>query len=391
MSLSEYPSALGNPFTLGVASGDPLPDGVVLWTRLAPKPLNGGGMDGQQDIAVDWEVATDVGFRDIVQTSYEHPTATMKAKVVAEAKLAHSVHLEVVGLESATRYYYRFIARGYEAGGCAKTAPEPTVEVPSVVFAFANCQSWQGGLYPVYRHIAQDEELDLVVHLGDYIYESEPAGGGPRVYETPAPTDLVSFRNRHAEYKTDPDLQDAHAAHPWVVTWDDHDVENDYAGTYSWYISTADFAERRAAAYQAYYEHMPLRPSWVLGGQQWKNINLYCKISYESSPSSWCSTHASTVPSSPVATNSWPAKIVLEIPSSTRTASPAATLYWEPMTSRRIGSKKGSPPPVPSGTSSPMRSSCSSTTIAIPLARRATIWTAGTATSPPATASSSTY
>ena len=280
MSLSEYPSALGNPFTLGVASGDPLPDGVVLWTRLAPKPLNGGGMDGQQDIAVDWEVATDVGFRDIVQTSYEHPTATMKARAVAEAKLAHSVHLEVVGLESATRYYYRFIAGGYEAGGRTKTAPEPTVEVPTIAFAFANCQSWQGGLYPVYRHIAQDEELDLVVHLGDYIYESEPAGGGPRVYETPAPTDLVSFRNRHAEYKTDPDLQDAHAAHPWVVTWDDHDVENDYAGTYSWYISTADFAERRAAAYQAYYEHMPLRPSWVLGGQQWKNINLYCKISY---------------------------------------------------------------------------------------------------------------
>jgi alkaline phosphatase D len=148
-----------------------------------------------------------------------------------------------------------------------------------MAFAFANCQSWQGGLYPAYRHMAQDEQLDLVVHLGDYIYESVPASGGPRVYETPPPTDLASFRNRHAEYKTDQDLQAAHAAHPWVVTWDDHEVEDDYADTHSWYRQSG-FAELRAAAYQAYYEHMPLRPSWTLGGQQWRNINLYRRITY---------------------------------------------------------------------------------------------------------------
>ncbi len=280
MPLTEYPSALGNPFTLGVASGDPLPDGVVLWTRLAPDPLNGGGMDEQGDVVVDWEVATDASFTNIVQTSREHPTAAVKPRGVAEARLAHSVHLEVTGLEPATRYHYRFIAGDHEARGRTKTAPEPTAEVPAMAFAFANCQSWQEGLYPAYRHVAQDEELDLVVHLGDYIYESRPVPGGPRVYETPAPTDLAAFRNRHAEYKSDQDLQAAHAAHPWVVSWDDHEVENDYAGTHSWYISAADFVELRAAAYQAYYEHMPLRPSWTLGGQQWTNINLYRRITY---------------------------------------------------------------------------------------------------------------
>jgi alkaline phosphatase D len=203
----------------------------------------------------------------------------VKPRAVAEGTLAHSVHLEVTGLEPATAYYYRFVARNYESRGRTKTAPEPTAEVPTMAFAFANCQSWQGGLYPTYRHMAQDGELDLVVHLGDYIYESGPAPGGPRMYETAAPTDLASFRNRHAEYKTDPDLQAAHAAHPWVVTWDDHEVENDYAGTHSWYDQPA-FAERRAAAYQAYYEHMPLRPSWALAGQQWGNINLYRRLTY---------------------------------------------------------------------------------------------------------------
>src|SRR5919199_6612161 len=106
MSLSEYPSTLGNPFTLGVASGDPLPDGVVLWTRLAPDPLHGGGMEGQGDVGVDWEIATDASFTNIIQTSRTHPTAAVKARAVAEEMLAHSVHLEVTELEPATPYYY---------------------------------------------------------------------------------------------------------------------------------------------------------------------------------------------------------------------------------------------------------------------------------------------
>jgi alkaline phosphatase D len=207
MPPSEYPSDLNNPFTLGVASGEPLPDGVVLWTRLAPDPLNGGGMDEQGDVAVHWEVATDAGFTNIVQTSREHPTTTINERAVAEARFAHSVHLEVTGLEPGTHYYYRFIARGYEAKGRTKTALGLTAAVPAMAFAFANCQSWPGGLYPAYQHMAQDDELDLVVHVGDYIYENAPEAGGPRVYDTPAPTDLAGYRNRHAEYKTDPDLQ----------------------------------------------------------------------------------------------------------------------------------------------------------------------------------------
>ena len=169
MTPTEYPSNLGNPFTLGVASGDPLPDGFVLWTRLAPDPLNGGGMDDQEDVAVDWEVAADADFTNVVQSSRQH------LRAIAEARLAHSVHLEVTGLEPGTHYYYRFTVGdpprrdSWETGheGRTKTAPETTAEVPAMVFAFANCQSWQGGLYPTYRHMARDDELDLVVHLGD--------------------------------------------------------------------------------------------------------------------------------------------------------------------------------------------------------------------------------
>jgi alkaline phosphatase D len=126
-------------------------------------------MDGQRDVGVDWEIATDASFTNIIQTSRTHPTAAVKPRAVAKRTLAHSVHLEVTGLEPATPYYYRFVAGNYESTGRTKTAPEPTAEVPTMACAFANCQSWQGSLYPAYRHIAQDEELDLVVHLGDYI------------------------------------------------------------------------------------------------------------------------------------------------------------------------------------------------------------------------------
>ena len=155
MPLADYPSTLGNPFTLGVASGEPLSDGVVLWTRLAPDPLNGGGIDAQQDVGVDWEIATDASFTNIIQTSRTHPTAAVKARAVAEEMLAHSVHLEVTGLEPATPHYYRFVAGNYESRGRTKTAPEPTTEVPALAFAFVNCPLWWGGLYSAYRHMAQ--------------------------------------------------------------------------------------------------------------------------------------------------------------------------------------------------------------------------------------------
>ena len=269
-----YPSTLGNPFTLGVASGDPLPDGVVLWTRLAPDPPNGGGMDGQGDVEVRWEVASDEDFGTISQSG----------AATATPELGHSVHVEVGGLEPGRFYWYRFKA-GDEISptGRTKTTPTPGIGVGAMAFAFASCQSWQAGLYPAYNDIA-NQDLDLVVHLGDYIYENGPTAGGPRVYKTAAPTDLAGYRNRHAEYKTDASLQKAHARHPWVVSWDDHEVQNDYAGYTSWYSSPSDFAKQRSSAYQAYYEHMPMRLSSAqlqeAVNSGWASMPLYRRITY---------------------------------------------------------------------------------------------------------------
>lgn len=257
---------IGNPFTLGVASGSPKDDSVVLWTRLAPDPLNGGGVGSAGDIRISLEIATDLSFANIIQST----------QAVAEAKYAHSVHHVVSGLQPNTHYWYRFSYQGYSVIGRTLTAGAGDRE--DVRFAFVNCQNLQEGFYPVYRNIAEDDELDLVVHLGDYIYESAPAPGGPRKYRTQAPTDLASFRNRHADYKMDKDLQAAHAAHPWIVTWDDHEVENDYAGSTSWYDQPV-FARKRAGSYQAYYEHMPLPPSF-LQPKAFGNVSLYGKIGY---------------------------------------------------------------------------------------------------------------
>ena len=256
----------GNLFALGVASGSPKNDSVVLWTRLAPDPLNGGGMGSVGDLSISLEVATDFSFTNIIQST----------QVVAEARYAHSVHHVITGLQPSTYYWYRFSYQGYSAAGRTQTAGDGNRD--DVKFAFVNCQNLQEGFYPVYRDIAKDDELDLVVHLGDYIYESTPSAGGPRQYRTKAPVDLASFRNRHADYRMDKDLQAAHAAHPWIVTWDDHEVENDYAGRTSWYDQAA-FARKRADSYQAYYEHMPLPPDF-LQPKPFDDVTLFGKVSY---------------------------------------------------------------------------------------------------------------
>jgi len=295
LAASYYPSKLGNPFTLGVASGDPRSDGVVLWTRLAPTPLSGGGMGRTGDVYVDWEVATDLSsdgksLQNIVLSSLQstqNGTVAKQNPAVAYATQAHSVHLEV-GVDTLklpspkTNYYYRFVVRD-SAGtlkyaspiGRTKTTPLPgDTSLTQMKFAFASCQEWESGFYQAYNHMA-NQELDCVVFLGDYIYEYGPSTGWPRSYKTSAPKDLKGYRNRHAEYKTDKYLQEAHRLHPWVCSWDDHEVYNNYAGT-------VDANRRRDAAYQAYYEHMPLRPSKVLKGQEWRNIDLYGRVSYGS-------------------------------------------------------------------------------------------------------------
>ena len=235
------------PFALGVASGAPLPDGVVLWTRLAPAPLEGGGLP-PADIAVRWEVARDEGFRDIVRSG----------RALAEAQAAHSVHVEVDGLAPARWYWYRFMAgTAVSPIGRTRTAPAAGSPVDRLRLAFASCQQYEQGFYAAHRHMAA-EDLDLVVFLGDYIYESSWGSRHVRKHEGPEPTTLEQYRNRHACYKSDPDLQRCHAAFPWLVTWDDHEVDNDYANDRAEDLDP-NFLARRAAAYRAYWEHMPLR------------------------------------------------------------------------------------------------------------------------------------
>jgi alkaline phosphatase D len=254
--LVTHPQFTGSPFTLGVASGDPLPDGVVLWTRLAPDAVNGGGMP-PQPVEVRWEVATDDTFGAVVRSGAE----------VATPELAHCIHADVSGLEPAREYAYRFTA-GDEVSpiGRTKTAPATDAPLAQLSFAAVSCAHYEHGYYTAYRHLAE-EQLDFAVCLGDYIYEYGTDGvfgngrDGPVRTVTGGETmTIADYRNRHALHKTDADLQAAHAAMPWIVTWDDHEVANNYAGSTSEDNEPVDaFLARRAAAYQAYYEHMPLR------------------------------------------------------------------------------------------------------------------------------------
>ncbi|MCV9887970.1 alkaline phosphatase D family protein [Metabacillus halosaccharovorans] len=260
------------PFSLGVASGDPLSDSVVLWTRLAPDPLNGGGMPNEP-VKVKWEVAKDENFRKMVQ----------KGKVAAVPELGHSVHVEVDGLKPNQVYYYRFICGGeVSQTGKTKTLPAEGSSVKNLTFAFASCQQFEHGYFTAYKHMAK-EDLDIVFHLGDYIYEYGPneyisSTGNVRVHSGPEIMSIEDYRNRYAQYRSDVHLRAAHAAFPWVVTWDDHEVENNYANLIPEKGQSVEaFVKRRAAAYQAYYEHMPLRRSSLPEGA---DMRLYRSFSY---------------------------------------------------------------------------------------------------------------
>ncbi len=247
------PAGGGYPFTLGVASGDPTATGMVLWTRLVPQLFEPGGGMPSRPVTVQWQVARDERFRHVVREGF----------VWARPELAHSVHVEVDGLRSDREWFYRFRYRqDVSAVGRTRTTPRSRAGGGSLAFAFASCQAWDNGYYPSYRHMAQ-EDLDLVLHLGDYVYEGGiGADGGFRQTPTPevlreAPRDVERWRMQYALYKSDPDLQAAHARFPWLVVWDDHEVQNDYAGTLSQY--EGDIGALRAAAYQAWYEHQPVR------------------------------------------------------------------------------------------------------------------------------------
>lgn len=265
-----------DPYKLGIASGDPTSDGVVLWTRLVPDPFAPDGGMPNSPIQVRWEVAEDQGFTRIVRTG---ETTAMPA-------LAHSVHAEVNGLKQGTHYFYRFKAGNEESPiGRTRTAPQGQSE-RTLNFAFASCQQWNSGLYTAYQHMAE-EDLDLVVFLGDYIYEGTIANAGPRITLPPAqarpePMTLEQYRYRYGIYKSDPHLQATHANFPWIVTPDDHEVENNYAGSTSEVDTEPDqdpavFLQRRAAAYQAYWEHQPLRQA---SKPQGPNIQIFRRIPF---------------------------------------------------------------------------------------------------------------
>ncbi|HLS77847.1 MAG TPA: alkaline phosphatase D family protein [Nocardia sp.] len=247
-----------DPFTLGVASGDPAPDGVVLWTRLAPDPLAPDGHGGMMNapVTVDYEVATDERFRTVVR----------RGSAVATRELAHSVHPEVHGLEPDRWYFYRFRAGSVISPvGRTRTAPAAGAAVDRLRFAFASCQAWSAGHFTAYEHMAA-EDLDLVVHLGDYIYEKSwrhARVDQPQILTGEA-TDLAGYRLRYALNKAEAPLRAAHAAFPWIVTFDDHEVDNNWAADHPGlgidiHRLPPLFRRRKAAAFQAMYEHQPLR------------------------------------------------------------------------------------------------------------------------------------
>lgn len=260
-----------DPFQLGVASGDPTPTGVVLWTRLAPKPLEGGGMP-HHPMAVQWRIATDDRMDRIVH----------RGAVLAVPELGHSVHVEVDGLEPGRWYWYQFkVGNEYSPIGRTRTA-SAFGSTNNLNFAFVSCQHFANGFYYGHRHLAQ-ENLDFAVHLGDYIYEGASTSAIGRAHlPTHEITSIEDYRIRHAQYRSDPDLQAVHAAFPWIMTWDDHETENDYAGfapenPADPADNQPDFASRRARAYQVYYEHMPLRAGQFPSGPF---LQLYRRLQF---------------------------------------------------------------------------------------------------------------
>jgi alkaline phosphatase D len=258
-----------DPFTLGVASGDPAPDGFVIWTRLALDPLAADGLGGMpaDRQPVDWQVATDERFKNLVKSG----------PATATTEWAHSVHVEVRGLKPGREYFYRFRTGKYLSGvGRALTAPAHHERPASLAMAFTSCANYPAGWFTAYRRLAE-ERPDLILHLGDYQYEGAGPGIG-RTHAGPETKTLANYRQRHAQYKADPDLQAAHAAAPWLAIWDDHEVDNNYADDVAERpVEQPGFLDRRAAAYRAYYENMPLRRTSVPAGP---DMQLYRRVSW---------------------------------------------------------------------------------------------------------------
>ncbi|WP_037069103.1 alkaline phosphatase D family protein [Pseudonocardia acaciae] len=270
--------ARGPVFTLGVASGDPSPDGMVLWTRLARDPLAEDGLGGMpggaaSTVDVGWELATDQRFAEVVQRGTER----------TGAELGYAVHVEPVGLTPGREYWYRFrvgSGPGAEISPVGRTRTAPVApELGALTMCFVSCARYEHGLFTAYRRLAEDQP-DLVLHLGDYSYEyaagaksSAPsarqvAGGEERT--------LADYRRRYAQYHADPDLQAAHAVAPWLAVFDDHEVADNWAGMVPSHPEP-DFAGRRAAAFRAYFENLPLRAAARPSGP---DMRLYRRVDW---------------------------------------------------------------------------------------------------------------
>lgn len=243
-----------NPFGLGVASGTAGPGSIVLWTRLHATGLFGRSQLPEAPVTLGWELADDEGFRRV----------THQGQVQALPELAHSVHVELEGLSPGKAFFYRFTLGGrgqdwVSPVGRARTLAAADAPLDRLRLAYASCQRWEHGYYAAWRHLVADQP-EFVLFLGDYIYEYPGAIDAVRSHSDGWTLSLDDYRRRYALHKSDPDLRAAHAACPWYLTWDDHEVQNDYAGMAPGDSgpSVPDFAARRAAAYQAFYEHMPL-------------------------------------------------------------------------------------------------------------------------------------
>jgi alkaline phosphatase D len=250
-----------DPFALGVASGDPAPDGFVIWTRLCPRLAEQHYGMPRAPMVVGWEVSPDEHFSVIVA----------KGEALASPELGHSVHVEVTGLAPDRVWFYRFHIAGHASPtGRSRSLPLAGARVDRLRFAVAGCQHYEHGHYTAWANIAR-EPVDFVFHYGDYIYETNEKGDAritvqghdyPRArrHNNDEPYSLDDYRQRYAQYKTDPDLQAAHAAAPFWMSLDDHEVDNDWADRWDQDGTPPEvFLYRRAAAFQAYYEHMPLR------------------------------------------------------------------------------------------------------------------------------------
>ncbi|MFF4886336.1 alkaline phosphatase D family protein [Streptomyces nigra] len=248
-------------FLHGVASGDPLPDGVLLWTRVTPTPDAVPGSGIGPDVEVSWTVALDKAFMNVVA----------KGSTTATAASDHTVKADIRGLSPVTDYWFRFSAGGTDSPAArTRTAPAADAAVTNLRFGVVSCANWEAGYFSAYRHLAARGDLDAWLHLGDYIYEYGTGDYGTRgkVVRPHSPAHeivtLADYRVRHATYKTDPDLQALHTKAPVIAIWDDHEFANDtWSGGAENHTEGAEGAwtARQAAAKQAYFEWMPVRPA----------------------------------------------------------------------------------------------------------------------------------